>query len=116
MVKRAFSGLRAWLVQRFTALWMLFFLVFVLLHFALHPPGSFGEWRAWVASPFVRFAAVLFFLSMFLHAWVGLRDVMIDYVRPLPLRLALLVALCLVLAGLALWVVQVLLLAGPALS
>lgn len=104
-----FSGLRAWLVQRFTALWMLFFLVYVLLHFALHPGPSFAEWRAWIVSPFVRFAALLFFLSLFLHAWVGLRDVMIDYVRPLALRLALLAALVLVLAGLALWAVRVLL-------
>jgi len=111
-VKRVFSGLRAWLVQRFTAVWMLFFLVYVLLHFALHPAPSFAEWRAWIASPFVQFAAVLFFLSLFLHAWVGLRDVMIDYVRPLALRLALLGALGLALAGLALWVVQVLMRAG----
>lgn len=113
-MKRAFSGLRAWLVQRFTALWMLLFLVFVLLHFALRPPGSFDEWRAWVASPVVRFGLALFFLSLFLHAWVGLRDVMLDYVQPLPLRLALLAALCLALAALALWVVRILLLAGPA--
>lgn len=113
-MRKTFSGLRAWLVQRFTALWMLFVLVFVLLHFALHPPGSFDEWRAWVGSPFVGFTAALFFLSMLLHAWVGLRDVLIDYVRPLPLRLALLTALCLTLAALALWVVQVLARAGAA--
>jgi succinate dehydrogenase / fumarate reductase membrane anchor subunit len=113
-MRRAFSGLRAWLVQRFTAVWMLFFLVFVLLHFALHPPGSFDEWQAWVGAPFVRLAAALFFLSLFVHAWVGLRDVLIDYARALPLRLALLAALCLVLAGLALWVLQVLLRAGAA--
>jgi succinate dehydrogenase / fumarate reductase, membrane anchor subunit len=112
VVKRTFSGLRAWLVQRFTAVWMLVFLVFVLLHFALHRPGSFDEWRAWVTSPAVRLATVLFFLSLFLHAWVGLRDVMIDYVRPAALRLALLAALYLALAGLALWVVQVLLVTG----
>jgi succinate dehydrogenase / fumarate reductase membrane anchor subunit len=43
-----------------------------------------------------------------------LRDVMIDYVQPLALRLALLASLCLVLAGLALWVLRILLLAGPA--
>jgi succinate dehydrogenase / fumarate reductase membrane anchor subunit len=113
-LKRPFSGLRAWLVQRFTAVWMLLFLVVALLHFALAPPRSFDEWRAWVALPFVRFGAALFFLSLLLHAWVGLRDVMIDYVRPLPLRLALLASLCLVLAGLALWVLRILLLAGPA--
>lgn len=101
-------------MQRFTALWMLLFLVFVLFHFALHPPASFGEWRAWVESPFVHFAAVLFFLSLFLHAWVGLRDVMLDYIQPLALRLALLAALCLALGTLALWVGWVLLLAAPA--
>lgn len=113
-MRRVFSGLRAWLVQRFTAVWMLFFLVYLLLHFSLDPPASFGQWRAWVGSPFVRFAAALFFLSLFLHAWVGLRDVLIDYVQALPLRLAVLAALCLVLATLALWVLQVLWSAAPA--
>jgi succinate dehydrogenase / fumarate reductase, membrane anchor subunit len=112
-VRKTFSGLGAWLVQRFTAVWMLAFLVFVLLHFALNRPASFDEWRAWVGLPVIRIGAALFFLSLFMHAWVGVRDVLIDYVKALPLRLALLAALCLALAGLALWVGQVLLRAGP---
>lgn len=111
-MKRTFSGLQAWLVQRFTAVWMLCFLVFVLLHVTLHPAPSFAEWRAWVASPFVQFSAALFFLSLFLHAWVGLRDVVLDYVRPLALRLALLASLAFALGGLALGVGQILLRVG----
>lgn len=107
-MRKAFSGLRAWLVQRFTAVWMLVFLLFVLLHMALSPPGSYDEWRTWVGLPVIRFGATLFFLSLLLHAWVGLRDVLIDYVRALRLRFFLLAALCLALVGLGLWVVQVL--------
>jgi succinate dehydrogenase / fumarate reductase, membrane anchor subunit len=112
-LKRTFSGLGAWLVQRFTALWMLFFLVYVLLHFAFDAPGSYEQWRAWIGSPFSRIAAMLFFLSLLLHAWVGLRDVLIDYIPGAALRLALLAALSLGLAGLGLWALQVLLLAVP---
>jgi succinate dehydrogenase / fumarate reductase membrane anchor subunit len=42
-----------------------------------------------------------------MHAWVGLRDVMMDYVRPVPLRISLLALLWVTLAGLAIWVLQV---------
>lgn len=111
-MKRALSGLRAWLVQRVTAVYMLLFCVFVLLRFASGRPHSYEEWRGWVAGPPVLAASALFFSALLLHAWVGLRDVMMDYVRPLPLRVALLALLGFALAGLALWVARILLLAS----
>lgn len=51
-----------------------------------------------------------FFVALLLHSWIGLRDVLMDYVQPLPLRITLLVLLSFVLVGLALWVMKVLLL------
>jgi succinate dehydrogenase / fumarate reductase membrane anchor subunit len=109
ILKKALSGLRAWLMQRFTAVYMLLFFMFALLHFIVDPPHSYFDWRDWITGPFVLIATALFFVSLLLHAWVGLRDVMIDYVHPLPLRVALLASLSIILAGLALWVTQILL-------
>lgn len=97
-------------MQRFTAVYMLLFFLFALFHFAFDSPHSYDEWRGWVAAPFVLVATALFFVSLLLHAWVGLRDVMMDYVHPLPLRVALLAALGFVLVGLALWTMRILLL------
>lgn len=107
-MKKALSGLRAWIIQRFTAVYMLLFLAFALFHFTFYPPHSYKEWRDWIARPFVWTAAALFFVALLMHAWVGLRDVMMDYVKPIQLRISLLVLLWFTLAGLAMWVLQIL--------
>jgi succinate dehydrogenase / fumarate reductase membrane anchor subunit len=112
-LKKALSGLRAWIVQRFTAVYMLFFCVFALLHFVLNPPHSYFDWRGWVSSPFVMVTTALFFVALLVHAWVGLRDVVMDYVNPLPLRITVLATLLFILIGLALRIMQILLLASP---
>lgn len=52
-MRRAVSGLRAWLVQRVTAVYMLLFLVFLLTHFLLDRPTSYLAWHTWIVSPSV---------------------------------------------------------------
>lgn len=110
-MKRILSGLPAWIVQRFTAVCMFLFLLFTIVHFVFSPPQSYSEWHDWITSPFISIATILFFISLLLHAWIGIRDVSMDYVHSLPLRLGLLVTLTLVLVGLALWLTRILLLA-----
>jgi succinate dehydrogenase / fumarate reductase, membrane anchor subunit len=105
------SGFLAWFVQRFTAVYLLLFLLYALFHFLFNGPQSYDEWRDWVGSPFVFTSTMLFVLALLLHAWVGLRDVLTDYVRWFGLRVLLLVMLAFSLAGLALWVLQILFLA-----
>lgn len=102
------SGLRAWMVQRASAVYMLFFIVFVLAHFLVDPPHSYSAWRDWVASPGVGIGATVFCAALLVHAWVGLRDVILDYVRPVALRVPVLGLLGLVLAALAAWLVRIL--------
>jgi succinate dehydrogenase hydrophobic anchor subunit len=77
-MKANLGGVRPCVLQRATALLALAFLLYFLLHRAIAPPDSRAECRAWILSPFMRLALVLF---------VGL-----DYIKPLGLRLA---ALCL---------------------
>lgn len=110
-MKKALSGLCAWIAQRFTAVYMLFFLVFALIHFAFNPQHSYENWREFVATPFVLIMTALFFVALLLHMWVGLRDVIMDYVKPLPLRVTVLATLILALSGLALKIMQIFLLA-----
>jgi succinate dehydrogenase / fumarate reductase membrane anchor subunit len=87
------TGLPAWLVQRASAVYMLFFLVYLLAHFRFDPPDSFRAWQGWIARPGVSFAIGAFFVALLAHAWVGIRDVILDYVRPAaaqPVALAVL--------------------------
>lgn len=107
-MRRAVSGLRAWLVQRVSAVYMLLFLVFVLAHFLLDLPRSYLAWHTWIANPVVSIAAFIFFAALLAHMWVGLRDVILDYVKPLAVRVGALALLALGLIGLGAWVIRIL--------
>jgi succinate dehydrogenase / fumarate reductase membrane anchor subunit len=112
VVSRRAHGLRAWLLQRFTAVYLLLFLVYLGAHFARAPAADFAAWRAWLADPLVNLATGLFVLSLLLHAWVGIRDVIMDYVTHTGLRVALFAAVALTLAGCGLWMLRVLFVAA----
>ena len=104
------TGLRAWLVQRVSAVYMLLFIIYLLAHFVIDPPRSYVAWRGWVMSDGVSIAAAVFFAALLMHAWIGLRDVTLDYVHPAPLRLLVLAVLGSGLVAIAAWVVRILLL------
>ncbi len=106
------TGLRAWAFQRITAIYLLLFFIFLLGHFVLSPPVDYAAWRSWVAQPAISIAGYLFFLSLMLHAWVGIRDVLIDYVHPPVIRLGLLFLFGFALAACGLWALQVIIRAG----
>ncbi len=106
-MKSAFSGLRAWLVQRFTAVFLLLFILFILGRLIFDRPQTYDAWRSWLAGSGMRIALPVFFTALLLHAWVGLRDVTLDYVKPLAARTVLLALLALSLAALGIWVVQI---------
>lgn len=110
-MSRKASGLKAWVIQRVTAVYLALFVLYALFHFIGTPPADFDAWRQWLAEPLVSIAVLMFFLALLLHAWVGMRDVMIDYLPWLPLRVTLLSVLAIGLIGGGLWVAQVLFLA-----
>ena len=109
-MSRAVTGLRAWLVQRVSAVFMLIFIVFLLTHFLFDRPHSYLAWREWMLSPGASIAAIVFFAALIGHAWVGLRDVVMDYVRPVAVRVLVLALIGLGLTGLGAWVIRILLL------
>lgn len=115
MVKRkvvgAHYGLRDWIAQRATAAYMaLYSVVFVLV--ALFTPSEQLSLRAVLSGSCMRFLTLLFFWTLCYHAWIGVRDIFMDYVKPLGLRLALHVAAILLLIGYAAWAAKILLLLG----
>lgn len=100
-MKAIASALSAWLVQRVSALYMLLFLVYALARWRLAHPAGYAAWKAWLLAPSTRVPLVLFFAALLLHAWVGLRDVILDYIHPVGLRLAVLALAALWLAAAA---------------
>ena len=112
MKKGLVGGLRPWIIQRFTAIYLLFFFVFLLMYFLFFPPESYEAWKNAISGTVSIIATSVFFLALLVHAWVGLRDVSMDYLRPMQLRIAVLGSLAFGLVGMAVWVVLTLFNAG----
>lgn len=102
------DGLRTWLLQRVSAVYLAAFLLYTLMHFWLNPHPDFSAWRGWVASPAVSIAGAGFILALLIHAWVGLRDVVLDYLHPLALRLGVLTLIAFLLIGCGFWAMRIL--------
>lgn len=111
-MSRAAQGLRAWLLQRFTAIYLGVYLVLVLPYIGYRAPLGYEQWRSLLAQPMMSVSTALFTLAMLLHAWVGVRDVLMDYVHAVWLRLMLMAASALMLLASLLWVLRSLALAA----
>jgi succinate dehydrogenase / fumarate reductase, membrane anchor subunit len=111
-MSRAAQGLRAWLLQRFTAIYLGLYLIVVLVYIASRAPFGYEQWRSLLAQPMMSIGTALFALATLLHAWVGVRDVLMDYVHAVWLRLMLMAASALMLLGSLLWVLRSLALAA----
>ena len=104
----AHYGLRDWLLQRLTAVAMAVYTVIVLAWMLLAPPASRSDLRDMFSGGFFRVATLLFFGALLYHAWVGVRDVLMDYVKPLWLRLTLQFLVGAVLFGYLVWATSIL--------
>lgn len=107
-MSRPTHGLRDWLLQRLTAIYLGGFLVYLLVHFLLQPQHSFQQWHDWVTHPVMVIAIALFILAVLIHGWVGMRDVVLDYVHAISLRLTILSLIGLTLISCGLWALRVL--------
>jgi succinate dehydrogenase membrane anchor subunit len=108
MVKRGFTGLAAWVLQRAGAVYMLCFAIFALGAISVHPRASYAEWKAWMSSGAMGAAVGVFLVALLTHMWVGLRDVLLDYARPKFVQQASLLLLALALSGIGGWALQTL--------
>ncbi|MGB5735857.1 MAG: succinate dehydrogenase, hydrophobic membrane anchor protein [Thiohalocapsa sp.] len=110
MSRRA-SGLKAWVVQRATAIYLALFGVYLLLRFALDAPADHAALVAWATTPWIAIGLLLFVPVMLAHAWVGMRDVFMDYVKPIGLRVTVLTVTAFVFLASGLWAMQAIIVA-----
>jgi succinate dehydrogenase / fumarate reductase membrane anchor subunit len=112
MVKRevigAHYGLRDWLAQRVTAVVMAVYSVVLLVMLLRMPVFDYPNWKILWGTPWLRFATLLFLLSLFVHAWIGMRNIFMDYIKPTWLRLMLHALVILALVAYGAWAVQIL--------
>jgi len=101
-------GMRTWIMQRLTAVYMLLYLAGFTYMVACRLPLEYANWRGLFAQPVVNVATSLFFYAILYHAWVGIRDILIDYVHWSPLRYLLWALITLALLGMGIWVTMIL--------
>ena len=106
------SGLREWLLQRISAVYLAGFILYLVIHFLLHPNPDYEQWQGWIGQPHVSTAWAGFVLALIIHGWVGLRDVILDYIHHLGLRLLVLTLIALMLIGSGFWAMRILILAS----
>ncbi len=108
------TGTGTWLVQRATAVVLALVLPALTIGFLFAWPADFAGWQALIGARASQVLIMLTGVALALHAWVGMRDIFMDYVHPPLLRLALYLAVILVLAGTVVWLAAVLFGATPA--
>lgn len=108
IVTGAHYGLRDWLAQRVTAAVMAVYTVMVFVVFIRNAPVKFEFWKNFFEHGWMRVATLLFAVSLAWHAWVGMRDILMDYIKPAGLRLGLEILSLLVIAAYLGWTIQIL--------
>ena len=109
IVTGAGYGFRDWLAQRVTAVLMALFTVIVLAQviFTSGPIG-YDQWAGIFAAQWMKVLTFCVILAMLMHVWVGIRDIWMDYIKPVGVRLGLHIASIVWLVGCAGWAIQVL--------
>ena len=102
------QGYRAWFVQRLSAIYLLGSLLFIVGFLFVNPVHSFEEWRSHFYSPITNILVLLFFIAIMVHAWIGIRDIVIDYVHFAIVRLIILILLMTTLMGMTIWTTYIL--------
>ena len=108
IVVGAHYGLKDWLVQRITAVIMAAYSLFLGLTILRRLPLNQEDWKALFSPQWFRVVTLVFLLSLFWHAWVGMRDIVMDYVKPTAIKLALETLIVLALVVYAFWAVTIL--------
>lgn len=108
IVTGAHYGLRDWLAQRVTAAVMAVYVLVVASYLLMQPSLGYDTWIELFSGNPMRSFSLLFLLSLFYHAWIGVRDIVMDYVKPASVRLLIHVLVILALVLYAIWSVQIL--------
>jgi succinate dehydrogenase / fumarate reductase, membrane anchor subunit len=108
IVTGAHYGLRDWLIQRITGVVMLLYTLGIGGYLLLQPKLDYNAWSLLFSSNVVRTFTMLFLLSVFYHAWIGVRDIVMDYVNPAMIRLFIHMMVILTMLLYTIWSVQIL--------
>ena len=102
------NGLKDWLIQRVTAVYLAVYSLFIVGFILSHPQLDYHQWLALFTHPAMKLASILSLFAILLHAWVGLWTVTTDYIKPTGLRIIIQMAILGILLLLFIWGIMIL--------
>ena len=108
LVSGARYGLRDSLAQRVTGALMALLTIALLVQVLMPGEMGYDKWAAIFSAQWMKVLTFTVIVALLMHAWVGVRDIWMDYVKPLAVRLVLHVFTLVWLVGCAGWAIQVL--------
>lgn len=99
-----YPGMRLWLSQRLTAVIMASYILLLIVLLAYQQPFGFEAWHSFVSPVWFRLVTFVFFISLFMHAWLGVSDVFKDYIFNKKLRTYLQILVDILLVVYWVWV------------
>lgn len=107
LVVGAHYGVGSFIGQRITSVVLVIWLLLLGLSL-LFGPVSYETWAGLFAPLWMKIVSLIALFSLLYHAWVGLRNIWMDYVTPVWARLTLQSITVLWLIGCAVWSAQIL--------
>lgn len=79
------SGLYDWLIQRFSAVVLAVYTLFILGIFVMSPDMDYGQWKGLFESNLMRLFSSITLIALCAHAWIGMWTISTDYLNTLQL-------------------------------
>ena len=108
LVVGAHYGLSGFIAQRVTAVVLTVYVVLLFVLLLTRSDLSYDGWAALFVPLWMKLFTLLAIGAVLYHAWIGMRDIWMDYIKPVWIRLTLSVATILWLLFCAIWSVQIL--------
>jgi succinate dehydrogenase membrane anchor subunit len=108
VVVGAHFGVGNFLLQRLTALVLVVYCVVLASRMLIAPQLDYAGWASIFVPVWMKVLTLVAMLSLLYHAWVGIKDIWMDYVKPVWVRLTLETLSALWLLACSVWSVQIL--------
>lgn len=102
------NGLRDWLIQQVSAVFIAIYVFFILGFVFFHPQMDYLTWRELFTPLWVKIFSFMTLVFFVLHTYVGLWTVSTDYLRPRMVRFGFQILIRLALVAMLIWGVQIL--------
>lgn len=91
------NGVHDWLLLRASAIIMTVYVLYILGFVVMSDTLTYDIWRGFFASSFTKVFTLLTLFCILVHGWVGMWQVLTDYVKSVAMRLVLQLVIVVVL-------------------